>query len=262
MSSLGKSIKKAIRWSSESAPKGYTLISEFDPQDIFIAGYPKSGNTWFQELVAGIVYGVMPEFSVPSMVQDSVPDVHFSGFYRRYSTPMYFKTHHLPRPEYKRAVYLLRDGRDAMVSFFHYSNAVEKGRQTFVQMVQDGPYLAPCKWHEHVKAWQTNPFGASLITIKYEDLRRDATAELMRFCEFAGIERDRSFVQSIAEATAFDKMQSKEARQKLYTTNSWPKDKLFRRRGQVASYKDEMPPEALAAFMAESGETLRACGYF
>jgi hypothetical protein len=65
----------------------------------------------------------------------------------------------------------------------------------------------------------------------------------------------------MAEATVFEKMQSKEARQKIYLADGWPKDKLFRRRGQVGSYKDEMPPEVLAAFLAEAGQTLHACGY-
>jgi hypothetical protein len=190
-----------------------------------------------------------------------VPDVHFKAFYQRYNTPMFFKTHSLPHPNYKRVVCLLRDGRDAMVSYYHYSSAIEKKPLDFLQMVRDGPALGPCKWHEHVKAWQANPFGASLITIRYEDLKQDATRELMRFCEFAKIERDPKLVREMAEATVFEKMQSKEARQKIYLADGWPKDKLFRRRGQVGSYKDEMPPEVLAAFLAEAGQTLHACGY-
>jgi len=261
MSSFGKRLKAAFGRGPAAAPKGFTPITEFDPQDIFIAGYPKSGNTWFQELIAAVVYGVRPEFSPPALVQDLVPDVHFKAFYQRYNTPMFFKTHSLPRPEYKRVVYLLRDGRDAMVSYFHYSSAVGKTPLSFLRMVQDGPALGPCKWHEHVQAWQANPFGASLITVKYEDLQRDAAGELMQFCAFAGLERERKLVQEMAEATAFDKMQSKEARQRIYLSSAWPKDKLFRRRGQVGSYKDEMPPEVLAAFLTDAGETLRACGY-
>jgi hypothetical protein len=244
-----------------ATPKGFTLITEYDPQDIFIAGYPKSGNTWFQELISAVVYGVKPEFGPPALVHDLVPDVHFKAFYQRYNTPMFFKTHHLPQPEYRRVVYLLRDGRDAMVSFFHHSSAVGKEPPSFLRMVQDGPELGPCKWHEHVKAWQANPFGASLITIKYEDLKRDATKELMRLCKFAGIEREREMVQELVEATAFEKMQSREAHERCYLSEYWPKDRLFRRRGQVGSYRDEMPPEVLAAFLAEAGETLQACGY-
>jgi hypothetical protein len=261
MGNFGKRLKDVFGRRPAAAPKGFTLISDLDPQDIFIAGYPKSGNSWFQELIAGVVYGVMPEFSLPALVHELVPDVHFKAFYQRFNTPMFFKTHSLPRPEYKRVVYLLRDGRDAMVSYFHHSSAVGRKPPSLLRMVQDGPELGPCKWHEHVKAWQANPFGASLMTIKYEDLQRDAAGEMMRFCEFARLERDQKFVQEMAQATAFKKMQGKEARERIYVTSDWPKDKLFRRRGKVGSYKDEMPPEALAAFVAEAGETLHDCGY-
>ena len=42
---------------------------------------------------------------------------------------------------------------------------------------------------------------------------------------------------------------------------AWPKDKPFVRRGIAGSFKDEMPPEALAQFVAEAGDTLQRFGY-
>ena len=144
MGNFGKRLKDVFGRRPAAAPKGFTLISDLDPQDIFIAGYPKSGNSWFQELIAGVVYGVMPEFSLPALVHELVPDVHFKAFYQRFNTPMFFKTHSLPRPEYKRVVYLLRDGRDAMVSYFHHSSAVGRKPPSLLRMVQDGPELGPC----------------------------------------------------------------------------------------------------------------------
>ena len=37
-------------------PADLTPIRQSQPEDIFIVGYPKSGNTWFQNLISGIVY--------------------------------------------------------------------------------------------------------------------------------------------------------------------------------------------------------------
>src|SRR3977135_3104362 len=87
-------------------------VSRTDPTDIFIAGYPKSGNTWMQNLIVGVAYNLDPEHLSDSEILDLIPDVHACEHYRRHQTPMYFKTHRLPRPEYRRVIYLLRDGRD------------------------------------------------------------------------------------------------------------------------------------------------------
>src|SRR5438105_2547577 len=94
----------------EAVPEGFVPISEFSPDDIFIVGYPKSGNTWFQNLVGGVVYGVDPKLSPIALVQELVPDASSRKYFRRNATPMFFKSHSLPCREYRRVVYLLRDG--------------------------------------------------------------------------------------------------------------------------------------------------------
>ena len=136
---------------------GLTPISRFSDEDIFIVGYPRSGNTWFQHLVTGIYFGVDLDVGPVDLVPELVPDVHFKNYYWRIKTPMFFKTHHLPRPEYKRVVYLVRDGRDVMVSYYHYQAKMMNARIDFLEMVRDGGGLFPGKWHEHVQAWAANP---------------------------------------------------------------------------------------------------------
>jgi hypothetical protein len=244
----------------QTLPPGYMPITKFSEEDVFIVGYPKSGNTWFQDLAAGLVFGALPEFAPPILVQDLIPDVHAAPHYKCYAPQMFFKSHALPTPDYKRVVYLLRDGRDAMVSYYHHLAALEKKPVDFLETVQTGKGLFPCKWHEHAEAWQANPFKAKMIVIKYEELKANTARELQRFCDFAGLKRSPEFLQMIAEGTAFEKMRDKEIRVGL-AEPEWPKDKTFRRRGAVGSYKDEMPPEVLKAFLKDSGDTLRRCGY-
>src|SRR5436305_13144121 len=102
------------------AENGLQPISETAASDIFVCSYPRSGNTWFQNRLAGVVHGVDPEFAHDSITQDLVPDVHYKRFYKRYGDVAYFKSHALPQKDYRRVVYLLRDGRDAMVSYYHF----------------------------------------------------------------------------------------------------------------------------------------------
>ena len=237
-------------------------ITEIDERDVFLVGYPKSGNTWFQNLVAGVAYGVLPEFAPPSLVQlDLVPDVHKKRLYKRYSTPMFFKSHRLPKPEYRRVVYLIRDGRDVMVSYFHALQARQKAVE-FATMVRTGERLFPCKWHEHVAAWLKNPHKADMLLIKYEDLHANAVHELKRFCQFAGVDRSDDFLEMIASSAAFNKLQERE--KSMGSAIKRPErqaDKLFFRRGVVGSHRDEMPEDVREAFVSEAAEALQAAGY-
>jgi len=172
---------------------------------------------------------------------------------------MFFKSHLLPEPRYRRVIYLLRDGRDAMVSFLHFQQALA-GRQYDFRDFLDDRQVWPCKWHDHVQAWLANPFQADMVLVRYEDLKADPVKELQRVCEFAGLERSIESLELAARSAAFEKMRSKEEKEGPFSPE-WPKDKFFCRRGVVGSHREEMPREALDAFMVESAPILHQCGY-
>ena len=242
------------------AATGMRPIDDFNPDDVLIVGYPKSGNTWMQYLIASAVYGIDVTAAPDALIQDLVPDVHFKRFFKRYFPVTFFKSHFLPRPDYRKVVYLVRDGRDAMVSYLHFVEGQTGGKIDFLALVQAKEGLFPSKWHEHVEQWSANPHKAQMITVRYEDLKRDTVGELQRICEFAGLPRDRAVLEKAAEQSSFSSMKKREQ------TFPWenpdiPKSKQFVRRGEVGSHKDEMPPEVIAAFLAEAGDTLRKTGY-
>jgi hypothetical protein len=243
--------------------ESFTPMDQFEAEDIFIVGYPKSGNTWFQDLVATLIFGVNPAYTPPSVALDLVPELRGKyAYYRRHMTPTFFKSHEFPRPDHRRVVYLMRDGRDVMVSYYHYLKAFG-GSADLLEMIQkgrSGNLTVFGKWHEHVNAWMANPYQAQMMVIKFEDLKRDTAGELARFCAFAGLKREPAFLEMVARETVFEKMQNREILMGQGDPK-WPRDKLFHRRGVVGSYKDEMPPEVLQAFMAEGCDTLKKFGY-
>ncbi|MSQ94000.1 MAG: sulfotransferase domain-containing protein [Gemmataceae bacterium] len=246
-------------------PAGLTPIRQARAEDIFIVGYPKSGNTWFQNLVSSVVYGADPELTPDSVIQELVPDVHAKQYYQRFATPTFFKSHDLPAPEHKRVVYLLRDGRDAMVSFLHYIRVCLHPDLDFLEFVRNVPrWSGQGTWSEHVETWLSNPFQCQLMTIRYENLLEDTVRELRRFCEFVGIRPAPGHLESVAAKATFAKMRQKELNQDGWANGShasWPKDKFFIRRGKRGSYKDEMPADVLKAFLQQAGPTLAKCGY-
>ena len=162
---------------------------------------------------------------------------------------MYFKVHDFPRPQYKRVVFLVRDGRDVVV--LSRTTCV-----TFTEMMSIWP-----NWPRATIAGSpTNTPGPimqrlagkslrrELITIRFEDLKADPMTHARRFCEFVGIDRDDAITRAVAFAS-FDQMREREQRLGMdYRT--WPKDKPFVRRGEVGSHKDEMPPRSSRSFCA------------
>jgi hypothetical protein len=238
---------------------GLVPVSETSAQDIFICGYPKSGNTWFQNLIAGVVYGADAAMLPDYFVQEMCPDLQARRYYRRYGTPMYFKSHELPRPEYRRVVHLLRDGRDATVSYFHHLCAISGKELDFLHLIRTADGMQN-RWHEHTEAWLDNPFQSEMIQMKYEELKSDGVRALRRFCDFVGLERSDEVLKRALDDSNFEKMRNKEITQG-WSTPSWPKDKPFVRRGVVGSFRDEMPAAALELFMKDAGPTLKKCGY-
>lgn len=273
ISSLGKTVGPFLRRPAESlirriidqriyALTGLIPNTELAEEDVFIVGFMKSGTTWFSNLVAGVIYGANSEHIPYSLIRDLVSN-HGAGkpYYKRYYTPMFFRSHNLPRPDYRRVVYLLRDGRDVMVSYFHFFRNLQRREIDFLKLVRGQEPMTPrWKWHQHVEAWLANPYQADLLVIRYEDLKADPIRELRRFCAFVGVERDDAFLELVVQKASFESMRQKEARYGIGNPQ-WPTDRFFVRRGVVGSHKDEMPAEALAAFLQEAGDTLRKLGY-
>jgi len=235
----------------------YFPLSKIAPTDIIIAGFPKSGNTWFQHLLASIVFGCNGEYTPDTLVQELIPDVHFKNYFRRYSEVAYFKSHYLPKPEYKKVIFLIRDGRDAMVSYYHYNKKLGYDT-TLTKMVREGDTVFPCMWHIHIQKWLENPYKADMIFVRYEDLLNDPLAEMKKVCKFINIERSDAYLEQSIATCSFDKMSKREKEQGW---EGWNKEKTFLRSGKIGDYKKEMIIEDTAFFNQMSAQVLKHFNY-
>lgn len=234
--------------------QGLTPIGVYQPEDVFLFGFPKSGTHWLQTLTAGVVFGIDLELAPLELVKNLVPGIGTSDYYRRYRTPTCFKGHDVPKPIYRRVVYLIRDGRDALASRSYHRTVLQQNVDPWQIRDKFG------KWHEHVEAWQANPYDAEMLTMRYEDLKSSGIHELRRLCHFLGVEREDNVLTSVYDKASFAKLRAKEQREG-HPLPGWPRDKPFFRRGEVGSYKDEVPTGVLSAFLAEAAPTLVRFGY-
>lgn len=256
-----KSKKEAaeLQFSELMQAKGFSLMGEFAEQDIFIAGFPKSGNTWMQHLMAGMNYSTDMSAISNLLVRDLIPDVHQGQYYKRYQERMIFKTHLLPQMNYKKAIFLVRDPRDAINSFYQ----MQRGRGinlTISEIVSEKKGLFST-WNEHVQAWSNNQFNADLIVIKYEDLVENTLASLEQINAFFkfGIEKD--MLQKIVSNCTFAKMREKESSVFWGKGKDWQEGKFFVRKGIKGSFKEDLGPDDIKLIESTCSDLMKKFNY-
>lgn len=243
-------VKKQFAQEMRLIPSG-----QYEPGDVFISGYPKSGNTWLQTLMAGVLYGVDVQRTPIRLIIDMIPDSH-EPYYRRYATPTIFKTHSLPDPQFKRVINIVRDGRDAMVSYYHFQEGLGKSSK-WEHLIEHGTAFG--LWHNHVEEWLANPFEAEIIVVRYEDLLAQPLVEMKRIRKFLSLDVDDLKLQDAIEKASFNKMQKSEAIFGM-GNEQFSSSHSFVRSGQSGNHKD-LPEHILARLNQQMFTTLEKLGY-
>lgn len=259
---LKKYINERARKKSESDLRalGFLPITDTQPGDVFIVGFPKSGHTWMQSLVASLYFGIVPKYLEDRLTQDLIPDIYSRKTYKRYSPICFFKSHELPGPTYKRVIYLVRDGRDAMVSYYHMQKVLKRN-STLEDMVLNNSNVYPCGWHTHVGSWLKNPHHAEMLIVKYENLVNQGLIELRRIADFLNISRSEDELSEIVIGHQFNEMKAR-IKKVGFDHPQWKENgELFFRKGQIGDYVNEFTTDLLAKFNEDANEMLRAFNY-
>ncbi|MFQ5530433.1 MAG: sulfotransferase domain-containing protein, partial [Gemmatimonadota bacterium] len=94
------------------------------PTDVFLVGHPKSGNTWLAYMLAVLLSGERDHEVNLYNVGDFVPFVHGRDHeiskWEHLRNPRVFRNEYpLHRRLYPRILYIVRDPRSVLVSFWH-----------------------------------------------------------------------------------------------------------------------------------------------
>ena len=63
------------------ASQGFIPMNDFQEKDIFIAGYPKSGNTWLQNIITGLLIDSTSQLLTPKLINEIIPDIHVKKYF-------------------------------------------------------------------------------------------------------------------------------------------------------------------------------------
>lgn len=161
---------------------GFEKMGSFSDEDVFIIGYPKSGTTMMQFLLAYLVYK-LPKNASFSLINCAVTEYYNNPYYFRLESRHFFKSHELPNKQFKKVIYIIRDGREVVLS--QYRMLKNLGQEVSLkQLYESGGDSFVGTWANHILAWIENPYCADILYIKYEDLLSDKKQVILKIADF------------------------------------------------------------------------------
>jgi hypothetical protein len=250
-------------------------------RDALFASFERSGNTWLRFVLMEVLTKDKAEFL---NVNQILPEM---GTHRPMKPVLpnggrLIKTHEQYRPSYKRAIYLMRDLRDVMLSNWArdkemgFSQYFENGRgmDGYVESFLQGKVTRFGSWQSHIDSWMNCPLAqnGNLLVVRYEDLRRDTENGLVEMLEFLGVGVDRERVRRAVENNSLRNMREKEDKAKksgatlgrgtLLTKHRIDReDARFVRSGSVGGWRDKLSDTQIAMVTRYAGDALVRAGY-
>lgn len=223
----------------------------------WLASFPRSGNTFFRNILY-YVYGL--ESSTWHKESDYPVDEDYSEF-------PFVKTHLLPddlEPSDQGipAIYLVRDGRDAMVSIAHHRSDIVNPGSDFEMNLREAIVAAEGSffggWSENVLKWLER---ADLI-IRFEDLVKNPIEQFKRVEALLPMpSANWDNLPDFSEMKFGNPKYGGQTTSKRIKISPQEFSKRFFRKGKAGSWKVDMPADMLDLFWRKHGHVMDRLGY-
>jgi hypothetical protein len=233
----------------------------FEEKDVFFASYPRSGSTWSRFTLFEILTREEATFDSVNRVLRGV-GTHSLGARILPGGGRLIATHESYRGEYRKAVYLVRDGRDVMLSEYAYLKALGRfggDLDQFIGAFLRGRVNGFGSWSSHVASWLNSPIAgtSNMLLVRYEDLRNNPVEVFASIVKFLGLDADLQVVRQAIRKNSLAQMRAKEDRspQKASVRGR------FIRNGSVQGWRTELSLSHLRVIELTAGDSLRRLGY-
>ncbi len=231
------------------------------PADVFVASYPRSGNTWLRFMLYEILVGHSSSFA---NVHQLVPDIgtHHEALPVLPGNGRLIKTHEPYRREYKKAIYLVRDVRDVALSEFAFQKALGLAGDDFelyLQRFLQGKVNPFGSWIAHVNSWMNakDDKRADVLLVRYDEMRRTPEERLAEMMEFVAVPVERDTIRRAIANNSVDKMREKE---KVNPQRASAKGR-FVRDGSVGGWREKFSAAQAQLVQQCAGLVLTRLGY-
>ena len=226
------------------------------PEDIFIATYPKCGTTWTMNIVWLIVNG--EPFPKEKKITEAMPHLEEVGaeYVTTSSLPRIIKTH-LPFQllnynEKTKYIYCARNPLDCVVSAYYHTKGFSKlynfENGTFDEyfdcfiegQIDFGNYF------ENLKSWYVKKEKENILFILYEDMRSNTEKSINQIANFLGAKyaekiKNSNFLEEVLIHSSFDKMSKNQER----WSSKRPENMPFIRKGKVGDWRNHFTKDQL-----------------
>ena len=184
--------------------------------DILIVTYPKSGTTWLQMILYQLTTDGNMDFN---HISEKIPFLErLSGIgegNQQDASRRIFKTHLkyslIPKGPCKY-IYVVRDGRDVAVSYYHHYESLfgfKAPFEAFFRRFMKGR-VQYGNWFKHVYHWHRNSKKLDVLYLSYEELKNDLQATIIRIAQFCEIPYDQEQLKRVVERSGFAFMKEHE----------------------------------------------------
>lgn len=223
----------------------------FKQNDVFLASFPRSGNTWMRLLLSDLILQIQG-FSTDTG-GNIIPDVYrvdieeWNQDSRINQLPFrIIKTHELYQEEYRKVIYIFRKPADSLSSLYHYAigrfTSEEPGINEFCRSHVD-------KYSHHIQnyidAKERKP--DEIIFISYENLQQIPMQVLQKVSNFLNIQVTNEMCKKALDNQSFENVKSLSKLEEPSRLGFDEKGgyRNFFRQGKVNSAKDELSPETV-----------------
>lgn len=240
------------------------------PRDVFVASYPRSGSTWLRFLLLELL--TRADGAGFDSVNQMIPDVGGQNACRPLleNGGRLIKTHEAYRREYRKAVYLVRDVRDVVISEFEYEHANERISEDFDEFVMlslKGRVNGYGSWQDHVASWMESPLADSgqLLVVKFEQMKAHTEDTLAAILGFLGVSPDREAIRQAITNNNLQRMKEKEDR--APQTSAYGREsgngeqKRFIRSGATGGWRSRLTAAQVQLIERQVGPGLARIGY-
>jgi hypothetical protein len=231
------------------------------PADVMFGSYPRSGTTWSRFTLFEIMTGEPSGFDAVNTAIRGVGR-HMFALRALPGNGRLINTHEQYRKEYKKAIYIARDGRDVALSEFAYTSALEFFQgdlDEFLKVFLCGKISGFAPWHRHINGWLDSPIAGTpnLLVVQFEDLRQNPIEGFTRMADFLEVNASAERIRQAVTNNALDRMKEKEIAEPQRASIKG----RFVRSGSVQGWRAKLTPAQVELFEKHAGTALARLGY-